>query len=215
MRRTLLRMRLPLALFVILIVALCAISISIFWSVFAAHANGDYFRIETDHLDIDFPRNWIVSFGDQENFTGTIHVAGIFPPNIRASMIIRIFDENATRGYREQKGIDDASTANLAELRDVYNWILQRNENATLSFVENGTMRVFNYAASFSTSIIGGYVDRWGNYYNNCTFTFISSVESERAIQIVYLGVEKDYEIVRNTFQDLLDTKIRLKEERE
>lgn len=211
MRRTLFRMRLPLALFAVLVLASLGASSAIFYYVFAAHSHGDDLRLETDHLDVIYPKNWLVSFGDEENFSGTIHVVGIFPTDLRASLIIRIFDEDATKGYMKQREIDDAFSANLVELKDVYDWILERNENATLSFVENGTVTVFNHIADFSTSIIGGYIDNWGNYYNNCTFTFMSFIDDRKITQIVYLGVEKDYEMVCDLFKELLDTKIKFK----
>jgi hypothetical protein len=211
--RTLLKMRVPLALFVFLILALCVATSAIFYNVFTNHAQGDYLRIETDHLEIDFPKNGYVSSGDQENFSGTIHVAAVYPSDIRASMIIRIFDENAAQGYQREERVDDGSSANLVELRRLYDWVLQRNENATLSFIENGTMRLFEYNADFTTILISGYVDNLGNYYDNCTWKFTSSVSSRRVIQMFYFGIEKDYEITRDLFQEMIDTRIRLKEQ--
>lgn len=211
--RTLLKMRLPLALFVLLILALCVASSAIFYSVLATHAQGDYLRIETDHLEMDFPKNGFVSYGDQENFSGIIHVAAVYPSDIRASMIIRIFDENAAEGYLMEERIDDGFSANLVELRRLYDWVLQRNENATLSFIENGTMRLFEYNADFTTILIGGYVDNLGNYYDNCTWKFTSFISSRKAIQVFYFGIDKDYEITYDLFQEMIDTRIRLKEQ--
>lgn len=211
--RTLLKMRLPLALFVLLILALCVASSAIFYSVLATHAEGDYLRIETDHLEMDFPKNGFVSYGDQENFSGIIHVAAIYPSDIRASMIIRIFDENAAGGYLREERVDDGFSANLVELKRLYGWVLQRNENATLSFIENGTMRLFEYNADFTTILIGGYVDNLGNYYDNCTWKFTSFISSRKAIQVFYFGIEKDYEITQDLFQEMIDTRIRLKEQ--
>ena len=210
--RTLLKMRVPLALFILLILALCGASGAIFCYVFTNHAQGDYLRIETDHLEIDFPKNGFVSYGDQENFSGTIHVAAVYPSDIRASMIIRIFDENAAQGYQREERVDDGSSANLVELRRLYDWVLQKNENATLSYIENGTVRLFEYNADFTIVVIGGYVDNLGNYYDNCTWKFTSFVSSRRAIQMFYFGIEKDYEITRDLFQEMIDSRISLKE---
>ena len=211
--RTLLKMRVPLALFILLILALCGASGAIFYYVFTNHAQGDYLRIETDHLEIDFPKNGYVSSGDQENFSGTIHVAAVYPSDIRASMIIRIFDENAAQGYQREERVDDGSSANLVELRRLYDWVLQKNENATLSYIENGTVRLFEYNADFTIVVIGGYVDNLGNYYDNCTWKFTSFVSSRRVIQMFYFGIEKDYEITHDLFQEMIDTRIRLKEQ--
>ncbi|MFB0503804.1 MAG: hypothetical protein ACETWE_08225 [Candidatus Bathyarchaeia archaeon] len=216
--RTLLKMRLPLTLFMLLILALCGAGGVIFYSVFAAHAQGDYLRVETDHLEIEFPRNGFVSFGDQENFSGTIHVAAVYPSDIRASMIIRIFDEDAAEGYLMQERIDDGSSANLVELRRLYNWVLQRNENATLSFIENGTMELFDYNADFTIILIGGYVDNLGNYYSNCTWKFTSFIVtsftgSRKVIQVFYFGIEKDYEATDDLFEDMIEARIKLKEQ--
>jgi len=211
--RTLLKMRLPLTLFILLILALCGASGVVFYSVFAAHAQGDYLKIETDHLEIEFPRNGFVSSGEQENFSGTIHVAAVYPSDIRASMIIRIFDEDAADGYRMQERIDDGSSANLVELGRLYNWVLLRNENATLSFIENGTMKLFEYNADFSIVLIGGYVDNLGNYYENCTWKFTSFIGSRKVIQVFYFGIERDYEATDDLFEDMIEARIKLREQ--
>ena len=211
MRQTLLRMRLPLALFVITLLVLCVISAAIFYSVLIAHSHGNYLRFETDYLEVDVPKDWFIIFGDQKNFSGTVHMIAIYPSNVRACMIIRIFDENATKGYLEQNKIGNVSSVIIIELERLYGWVLERNENATFFFVENGTMKILNHTAEYSTIVIEGYVDNEGRYYNNCTWTFISFIDN-KLFQVVYLGIEKDYETAQNVFQEILNVGIRLKE---
>lgn len=211
MRRTLFRMRLPLAIFIILILVSCAASSAILYSAFTAHVHGDYFRLETERLDVVFPRNWYAVPWEEKNSSGQRWGMLLAPGDLRASMFITIFDENAARTYLEQNDLSDgdAFSAAISEARRLHNWTLQQNVNATLRFIENGTISVSGYAASFSRIIIeGGFVDQ-GQYYN-WTWTLMSFVDRE-VFQVAYHGVEDDYDRAHESFQFILNsTRIRI-----
>jgi len=204
MRRTLFRMRLPLSLFIILILVSCAASYVVFYSAAAAHLRGDYFRLETKYLDIDFPRNWVAMSWEEKNSSGTKYGILLAPSNLRAAMLITVYDEDATKAYLEQYHVTDPSSVTVFELKRLYNWTLEKSGNATLQFVENGTIPLFGYMAKYSTAIIReGFVDDRGARYN-WTWTFMSAMDG-KIFQAAYHGVGEDYNLTANSFQSILN----------
>jgi len=207
-------MRLPLAVFIIIIPVLWGVGFAIFYSAFTTHAHGDYFRLETNHLDLDFPRNWYAVPWEEKNSSGDRYGVLLAPTDIRASMFMVIYDENAARLYLEQNNVTDAFSATIFELKRLHNWALQKNENATLSFIENETISLFGHTGNCSTLIMeGGFVDDQGKFYN-WTWTFMSFIDG-KIFQIAYHGVEGDYDLAYRNFQFILNsTKIKLGEEK-
>jgi len=198
-------MRLPLALFIVTILVLAGASYVSFYSAFAAHVRGDYLRLETKYLDIDFPRNWFAMSWDQQNSSGARYGVFLAPPNLRAAMIITIYDENAAKTYLRQNNVSDSSSATIFELKRLYNWTLEKNANATLHFIENGTMPLFGYSADFSTFVLrDGFVDDQGTRYN-WTWTFMTSMNTD-IFQVAYHGVEEDYNLTLSSFKSLLNS---------
>ena len=205
MRRTLLRMRLPLAVFILAILVLSVASFAVFNSVFAAHVEGDHFKLETRYVDIDFPRNWYAFPWEDKNISGTKYGILLAPTELRASMFILVYDKDATKAYVEQNGILDASSLVVFELERLFNWTLEKSENATLHFLKNGTVDVSGYTLTYSTVMMEkGYVDDQGKNYN-WTWTFMSYV-SDKILQITYHGVEEDYGKALNSFQVILNS---------
>ena len=205
MRRTLFRMCLPLALFIVVILVLCTASSIIFYSAFAAHVHGDLFRLETDYLNLDFPKSWGAIPWEEKNSSGDRYGVLIAPLDLQAGMYIEICDERAAQTYLEHNNVTDSFSATAIEVERLYNWTLQKNMNATLHFVENGTMRVSDCTVSFSTFVIkGGFVDDRGDAAN-LTCTFMSFVGRE-ILQISYHGVGEDYDLAYGSFRSILNS---------
>jgi len=198
-------MRLPIAIFIILILVLLGASSVIFYTIFTTHVHGDYFRLETTYLDVDFPKNWVAYPWEEKNSTGDKYGVMLGSPTLRASMFIVVYDEMATKTYLRQNNLTDAFSATVFESKRLYNWTLQENVNATLCFVENGTVLMSGYVGNFSTLIIkGGYVDDDGTPYN-WTWTFMSFVGS-RVFQVAYHGVGEDYYQSVDSFRFVLNS---------
>ena len=208
MRRTLFRIRLPLALFILMIAVLLSASFSIIYSSFVAHSRGNRLRLETDYLDLDYPRGWFLIWGKEE-INGSKYSILINPLYLRASMLIFVYDEEAAKIYLKKNGINDAFSSIMFEAERLYNWTLQKNENATMLFLRNETVNISNRRANSTTLILYGYVDNEGNYFNNVTWTLITYVDT-RVFQFFYFGIENDYNTARDIFQEVLNsTKIK------
>jgi len=161
-------------------------------------------------LDVDFPKNWFAVPCEEKNSGGDRYGLLLAPPRLRASMFITIYDENASKTYLMKNNLTDAFTINMFEMERLYNWTLQKSENATLYLIDNGTRIISGYAMHFVTfTIRDGYIDDKGETYN-WTWTFMSFVDS-RIFQIAYHGIGEDYDSAYENFQFVLNS-TRIKE---
>jgi len=205
MRRTIFRIRLPLALFITTILVLCGASYAIFYITFTTHIRGDYFRLENKHIETVFPRNWLAIPSHETNSNGTIHSLWLAAPYVYARMIIKIYDQNAAKAYLKQNNLTDAFSIIIFETEMVRNTIMQKNENASLVFIKNGTLSIFGLAANFTEFVIKrGLLSEDGEYYD-WDWTIISLIDN-KIIQIIFHGKEADYHQAYHSFQYILNS---------
>ena len=201
-------MRLPLAIFLIINLVLLGVCLAIISSTYAAHIRGDNFRLETNYLYVDFPKNWYVAPWENKSITGTISSILLVPPDYRGSMFFMVYDEKASKVYLKENNVTDAASLTIVEVKRLHNWILDKNISAPLHFIENGTRTLFGREAAYSTFMVeGGYINEEGQP-QNWTWTFMSIIDGI-IYQVAYHGVGEDYELAYENFQLILNqTKI-------
>ncbi len=210
MREKLFGLRLPLAIFILIILILNMASAAIFYSVFTAHVYGEYFNMETSHFSLYFPRNWIAASGRYELDYGTRNIVWIAPIDKLAFITLAIMDKKSTESYMEKNNLTDAYSIMKYEIGRIYDSILKRNKNATLRFIGNGTIKAAGYSLNYiSFIIINGYIDNEGKHYN-WTWMFMTSIINGELLQIIYHAIGDDYKPTYPIFQSILNrTKVK------
>ena len=202
--RRLLRMTLPLTIFIILILISCGIGYAIINFSLAQHARGEYFQLKNNYVEIEFPRNWLAFTWEEVNATGGRYVILCGPTDLRVAIYFMTFDELATQTYMDENNITDAFSAITLEVSRIYNWSLGQNPDAKLHFTENGTITLANHEANYTIiNIEGGYVENEAVY--NWTGMITSWIDP-RMTQIVFYGEENDWNQVYNTFRYMLNS---------
>jgi len=187
------------------ILSLGVISYVIIYSALNTHARGDYFKLETEYVELDFPRNWVAMTWKDLNRSGNRYGLILTPMDLRASIFLMIYDENATKVYLKQNNIYDAFSSITFEVERIYNWSLEKNRDAKLDFVKNGTLNVSNHQANFTMfTIEGGYVDENQQRYN-WTWMYISWID-DKLWQIALQGEEADWNKAYDNFNYLLNS---------
>ena len=169
------------------------------------YARGDYYVLETKYVEVDFPRNWIATTWEDANSSGNRYGVVFSPTDLRVSVFLIVYDENATKMYLEQNNIHDAVSSIAFEVERIYNWTMQKNEDANLIFVKNGTLDVSGHEAEFTMfTIEGGYVDEKQQHYN-WTWIYISWMDS-KVWQMAFQGEEGDWNQAFDTFSYVLNS---------
>jgi len=197
--------RIPIAIFLMAILSLGIISYVIIYSALKTHARGDYFELETEYVELDFPRNWVAMTWKDLNRSGNRYGLILTPMDLRASVFLMMYDENATKVYLKQNSIYDAFSSITFEVERIYNWSLEKNKDARLDFVKNGTLNVSNHQANFTMfTIEGGYIDENQQRYN-WTWMYISWID-DKLWQIALQGEEADWNKAYDNFNYLLNS---------
>ena len=204
---------LPFVVFLVLTGSLITFGFSIIYLTVAEHARGDYFYLETECLELEFHRGWWVSRWVTENESGVVyHVAlynvSAYLNGLMIGVSIIVYDENAARDYMERNGLTDTYSALVFEAERWYRYMKIENENATLHFVENGTILVSGFEARYLTmKVEKGYRDRDGNIHNWTTM-FISWMRNGMLHYIAFYGVEEGWSQpkTQEIFNHLLET---------
>jgi len=209
MRLRLFRLRLPLAIFIILILASCVIGYAILYSTLMSYTSNlreDYFRLESKYLKIEFPKSWFAMQWEAKNeSSGNSYTVLLAPVNLHAVMFFRVYDVKATQTYMNENGLSDAFSTVIFEVNRLYSWSLQNNNNATLLFNATGTMTVSNFEANYTIiTIIDGYKE--DDTLFSLTGIFISWVDGGKLIQIIFYGKQEDLNQTGDVFWVILNS---------
>ncbi len=213
MRLSLFRPRLPFLIFIIIILVSSIIGYAIINSSIATHTSvlrGDYFRLKTDYLEVDFPKSWYSGKAENINQTfGNRYIVYLAPIYLRAVVFFRIYDEKATQSFSYEHNITNMFSINSFEINQLFNSALAENINATLSIIENSTITVSTHEASYVVvDIKNGLKDN--DVYYNLTGIFISLIKQGNngkiIKQIIFYGEENDWNQTRDTFMIILNS---------
>ena len=196
----------PVIIFLVSVLVSCLVGYAIIYSTLAAHLHGDNIRLENEYLEIEFPRNWLgVTWELGNDTSGKGFNAYFAPTDVVALTLVRAYDDKATQIYMNEGNLADTFSIVIFEANRLYNWSLDTNENATMSFIENGTMFVSNCRADFTRFIIQDGLEQDNALYN-LTCVFLSCIEQQRLFQVAFWGEEEDWTQTYGTFEVILDS---------
>ena len=207
--------RLPVLIFLMLVISLGISGYALFQFAITKYSRGDYFYLATRELEFEFPKSWWASTYEFSNESGNVYYIAAYPLATReqwVSVLFIIYDEKFTEAYMERYGLDNVSHALLFEVERTYSDIKKENEGATLNVTGRGIITFSRIEASYITmKVRDGYVDKDGNVHN-LTATFIAWIrgtsQGEKIYYIVFYGVEEEWSQpqVQKAFEHMLNT---------
>jgi hypothetical protein len=214
MKRYLFRLRLPLAIFILSILASYIVSYTIFYSALSSHASpirDNYLQIKNNYLEIDFPKFLYAVENETGNVgSGNIYTLTFYTVDSHAIMVFRFYDEKATQSFMSENNLSDAFSIVVSQVKKIYDWTRENNVNASLFFVENGTRKVSSLDTNYSIIIVeDGFKDENGAL-SNIAGIFISGISQQRIFVIMFYGQEDDWKqsSLQEIFQNILNSTI-------
>ncbi len=196
----------PVAIFLVLALGSCLAGYGAIYYVFSIHQSihrEGYLRLETDLLAIEFPKDWVAAEVAHENESGSIHGVQVF--SSYASAYLGMHDEKYTELIMEKFRLTDAFSMVIHIVNDTYTAILERNENATIHFVENKTVRVLDLDADYTKVTIMGAPDN-NNVLRNVTFIVMAGIEQRRLTYVGFYALEENWEEAYKAFEIILSS---------
>lgn len=212
MRIKFLWLRLPLIIFVILVLSLLSSGLTIINSVLTSNLTEDgciYFK--TDLIEFKFPRNWSAGKWKYEN--GSKSLFGVSMTNIDSSAYICLAFHNkeSTREIMERYNLTNEMEITLFEVKLIYEGLSKSSEQAVLHFIENGTMPLSCGKAYYRLIFIENALKRGGVLYN-FTGIFASILIKDRLLEIFSYDLKNTWNETRRALQIILDSLV-VKEE--
>lgn len=203
--------RLPLVIFLLLVLGSLAVGFATIYEIVATNSRGEYLHFENEIIKMNFPKNWVGISWEEKNLTsGTKYGIFLAPPQMISTVLFRIHSEQATRYFMKEHNLTDASSVVSFEINRMYNYSLTKNENASIISRESGEVIVSGNKANYSKIIIKDGIIYNGVYYN-MTFLIISYIENQKLVQIAFLGKKEDCEKSSDLFKAILNsTEIRV-----
>jgi len=207
--------RLPVLVFLTLVISLGIAGYALFQFAIVKHSRGEYFYLVTKELEFEFPKNWSVFTQEFSNESGEVYYIAVYPPATHkrwVSILLVVYDERFTEFYMERHGLTNTSQALLFEAERTYNDIKRRNEYATMNLTERGTLNVSGVDATYLLiTFRDGYVDNDGDLHN-LTVMFLSwtqgTSQGEKTYYLIFYGVEEEWSQlhIQRIFEHLLNT---------
>ncbi len=213
MRSKLFRIRLPLAVFLILILAFLAagylmIHVTLMGSL---TEDGNYLHIDMKTIEFKLPKSWRTPYPYLLPFWENESVCAIYLLNAEGDAMIYIIYHKTRESVQEfmgEQNIKDEFSVAIFEIERFYTWFLQKNQSATLQFAENGTIKVSERQASYSKIQIKNISMSMGeNVTYNITGIFISSLTERNLLEIIfYTWRDQAWNATYNDFQILVNS---------
>ena len=198
--------RLPLLIFLFIILGSVLLGFLVIYSIAATHSRGEYLRLENDFVRIDFPKNWFASSWSNKTSIGDAYNVFLASPTLISAIIFTIRDENATESFMREHNLTDAFSIATFETEKTYNWIKkEKNENASIIFRETGSIAVLGNQANYSKIIIKDGLLSDGEYYN-MSLLIMSYVKDGKLVEIVFWGRKEDCEKTSGLFEAVLNS---------
>jgi len=200
--------RLPLLIFLLMICISLIIGFSIIHFTVAANRRGDYLSLNNDVLSLNFPVNWFALTWESSNnsFGGKVFSLIIFPPDKFSAISIQIYDKAATERFFIEGNLSDPAAIAYRDVRRFFDWILEKNENASVISIVNGTVYAGasrNIARYSKILIRNGFKSSDGKYYNMSCIV-LSFMNGDNLVRVAFWGEQGDYEETSEVFQRIL-----------
>ena len=210
MMRRILRARLPLVIFILILLSfLIAGSIIIHITLTSNLVNGGWLHIKTNFYELNFPKDWRVDRGEIRGENKSISIFNLVSADLRTILHLRFYDENATRDFMQENNLTNASQVLALESQQLYNWSLTQNENATFSIEEEGLMDLQGYKAHYMLIKINNGYKEDNTFYNiTCLIisSFINSENGEKLFEIIFYGERSSWEKNHQYFEEIMDS---------
>jgi len=206
MIRRILRARLPLVIFILILLSfLIAGSIIIHITLTSNLVNGGWLHIKTNFYELNFPKDWHVNRGENK----FISIFNLVSADLRTILHLRFYNENATRDFMQENNLTNAVQVLAFESQRLYNWSLTQNKNATFSIEEEGSMDLQGYKAHYMLIKIDDCYKEDDTFYNvTCLIisSFINSENGERLFEIIFYGERSSWEKNHQYFEEIMDS---------
>jgi len=206
-RRKIFGLRPPLAIFIILVIALFSAGYLIIHFSLSRNLSedGEYILFETDFLKFEFPRNWRARPKWENNSLCIINMLNTEADSFFGLIYYKSW-KFAQSVFSEFDLKDGLSIATF-EINKFYSKIRERAQNATLQFLENGTLNVSGYDAAYTIFHIENVTV--GNLQYNLTGILVYFLANQGPIEIVFYTWadriwEERYEVFRSKILESL-----------
>ena len=200
--------RLPLLIFLLIVCISLILGFSIIYFTVATNRRGDYLSLNNDVLSVNFPINWFALTWESSNRSlgGKVFSLIIFPPDKFSAISIQVYDKVATERFFIEEKLSDPAAIAYQDAQRFFDWILEKNENASVISIVNGTAYAgaSRNIARYSKIIIrNGFKSSDGKYYNMSCMV-LSFINEDNLVRIAFWGKQEDYEDTFEVFQRIL-----------
>ena len=212
MRQRLFVLQLPLTIFILLILASSIVSYVIIYSALTSHASpfrGDYLQLRNKYLETDFPKVFYAAEWETvDASSGNIYTLSFSPIDLHAIMNFIVYDEKATQTFINENHLSDAFSVCVFEAKMMYDRFLGNNVNASLFFVENGTMKISNLEANYTRITVKDGLKAGDGTLSNITGLFVSGINQQKLFEVIFYGQEKDWNQIslQEVFRNILNS---------
>jgi len=200
--------RFPFLIFLLMICISLILGFGIIYFTVAANRRGDYLSLNNDVLSVNIPINWFALTWESSNrsFGGKVFSLIVFHPNKFSAISIQIYDKAATERFFAEENLSDPAAVAYWDVKRFFDWILEKNENASVISIVNGTAYAGaseNIARYSKILIRNGFKSSDGKYYNISCIVF-SFMNKDNLVRIAFWGKQEDYEETSEVFQRIL-----------
>ncbi len=200
--------RLPLLIFLLMVCISLILGFSIIHFTVATNRRGDYLSLNNDVLSVNFPINWFALTWESSNRSlgGKVFSLIILPPDKFSAISIQVYDKVATERLFIEGKLSDPAAIAYRDIQRFFDWILKKNENASIISIVNGTAYAGasgNIARYSKILIRNGFKSSDGKYYN-ISCMVLSFMNEDNLVRIAFWGKQEDYEETSEVFQRIL-----------
>ncbi|MCX8170676.1 MAG: hypothetical protein N3E47_01710 [Candidatus Bathyarchaeota archaeon] len=211
MRSKILGMRLPLAIFILAVLAfVIAGSILFHLTLMSNLVDANWLSLRAEFLKLNFPKSWHAEKG----YNGTVYVINLFSDDYKTILHFEFYSEAATRSFMESNNLTQVSSIPEFDAEKIYNWTLRQNNNATCHIIEVNS-DLSNFIESWANArgyevhrifikIENAY--KVNNVPYNTTGLFLSSIVDRKLIKIIFYGEENSWSENQEDFKKILDS---------
>lgn len=159
---------------------------------------GEFVELSVERVRLEVPRNWQAYGGEERMGDGVRYVFHFMSQNVAIGIIV--YDLPATIEYLNRSEAENASQVLDFEINRIMKWYKESDENATINFIENGTLEVSGMNAPYRLFRIEKL--RIGTL----KILFIA-FKDKGLVELVYIGLEKEwnenYDLFKHTLKSI------------
>jgi len=207
-------MRLPLAIFVLTVLAFVMVgSIIMQLTLMSNLVDANWLCLREKFLKLNFPKSWHAEKGSIDR-NGTVYIVNLFSDDYKTILHFEFYSEEATRSFMENNNLTQVSSVPEFDAREVYSWVSRQNSNATYdvisvdpdlsNFIENWASVRGYKVYCFFIRIRNAYTIN--NVSHNATGLFLSSMIDQKLIKVIFYGEESSWSENQEKFRKILNS---------